>query len=726
MKKHLRFAFMNIYTILLTALLLISGCGGKADIQDIDNPVDDTDWIDDEFVLKTDHIPESDWFCNEYLDLPGDTQTEADYTMYDTALSEDRFVWLEKKYTATGARYFLGAGNEQINELTCDAWGIPGGYIRGMYPGGEGKLLFVVTVGTGVHRENQTAGFFLVKTDASGYLIEKKNIQDFLVERNLYSNGQYQIEVLGTDKRGYYYLNDLDAGCIYVLDSEGQFCMSESYLAGERKYSFSVIPTKGGELLFGFQSGDRQELFRLDVEKKCKKVLAKEFPRVITKWYGMEGKNIYYATPEALFQWNVSTGEQTKLITFERNGVKDLECSRFSFSQDHFELLVWEKEEGLYVLRFCKEETRGQNGISVVNISGGHSESLGSACTTFGRKNPALKLKYQSISEDAEIERILADVMNGNGPDLLNVSFEQMEALRKKDCLADYSGVINEEVLDNLRPGIRALAGEQGEIFGLPFCFRIETMFTSKEYWDKENWTPADVVDIVSGRQDIKGMFTDYFGTDHYFYNMFYLLGKGIRKAPYVIGTDGFDCQEFRNILSCVKEKTNLTTVEGSYWDIVAQEGYLGVPYYVYSLQDYYRVKKYLGEKGNLVGYPNYGGCGNYISTVDGGILVINQAAKDKPEVRRLLEYLFGEKCQSEIEKGIGVRKDIIIAATDEEEPYLKEYEAFLDSAVPDQSSEVIFDIIMEEADGFFQSDKSIDQVIDIIQRRVNLYLDEQ
>ena len=130
--------------------------------------------------------------------------------------------------------------------------------------------------------------------------------------------------------------------------------------------------------------------------------------------------------------------------------------------------------------------------------------------------------------------------------------------------------------------------------------------------------------------------------------------------------------------------------------------------------------------RDSLVGYPNYGGCGNYISTVDGGILVINQAAKDKPEVRRLLEYLFGEKCQSEIEKGIGVRKDIIIAATDEEEPYLKEYEAFLDSAVPDQSSEVIFDIIMEEADAFFQSDKSIDQVIDIIQRRVNLYLDEQ
>ena len=57
----------------------------------------------------------------------------------------------------------------------------------------------------------------------------------------------------------------------------------------------------------------------------------------------------------------------------------------------------------------------------------------------------------------------------------------------------------------------------------------------------------------------------------------------------------------------------------------------------------------------------------------------------------------------------------------------VEEYVEFLKSAAPATfDSDEIFDMVMEEADSYFNSDKDVDQVIDIIQRRVQVYLDER
>lgn len=58
---------------------------------------------------------------------------------------------------------------------------------------------------------------------------------------------------------------------------------------------------------------------------------------------------------------------------------------------------------------------------------------------------------------------------------------------------------------------------------------------------------------------------------------------------------------------------------------------------------------------------------------------------------------------------------------------YLDEYLAFIESAVPRPTeSDSLFEIVMEEADSYFPSDKSLDETVKTIQNRVQLYLDER
>ena len=56
-----------------------------------------------------------------------------------------------------------------------------------------------------------------------------------------------------------------------------------------------------------------------------------------------------------------------------------------------------------------------------------------------------------------------------------------------------------------------------------------------------------------------------------------------------------------------------------------------------------------------------------------------------------------------------------------------QEYLDLLNSCVcANGGMEVIREIIMEECDGYFYGDKDIQQTVDVIQKRVQLYLDEQ
>ena len=131
-------------------------------------------------------------------------------------------------------------------------------------------------------------------------------------------------------------------------------------------------------------------------------------------------------------------------------------------------------------------------------------------------------------------------------------------------------------------------------------------------------------------------------------------------------------------------------------------------------------------------------------------MLVVNQNAMAKEGIKELVNDLLSIESQRFVGYSISVREDIPESALvyDEKSKLyiwtspdnkgftmpakadgsscLEEYVELLKSAQPmGLDSSELFEIVIEEANGYFYSDKDVDEVIDIIQRRVQLYLDE-
>lgn len=159
------------------------------------------------------------------------------------------------------------------------------------------------------------------------------------------------------------------------------------------------------------------------------------------------------------------------------------------------------------------------------------------------------------------------------------------------------------------------------------------------------------------------------------------------------------------------------------------------------------------GEDCHFTGYPSEHGSGSYVDSYSYGYLVVNAQTKYKEEIKKYFALLLDYDNQFET-AGCPVRMDVIrncvaydelmecyykIYSNDPDHPtymkislkpdgttYLEEFLEFVESCEPmPYCPPQIFTIISEELPPFFDGGKGAEETADIIQRRVQLYLDE-
>ena len=307
--------------------------------------------------------------------------------------------------------------------------------------------------------------------------------------------------------------------------------------------------------------------------------------------------------------------------------------------------------------------------------------------------------------------------------------------------------------LEVLLPGVLQMGTYDEELVAVPLSVAVITLVTSRDYWQEDSWTTEDILSIMQDQSEPSGLFLDITGQDTYDYNMYYLIGMDIGNSPFIKdGNCRFDSEEFRELLTLVKEMTqkanNSSSPTNRFTPLIEGE-YLGIGYYMYNMKALCDIYDKMGDNANLVGYPSDTGSCQYLS--DYGVLVVNHTAMEKAGVKELVNYLLSLESQQMLSYEISVRLDIpesqvvynsagnnyfwqfpnnkgyALSSKEDGSSYLEEYLELLESAVPTAvSSDDIFDIVMEEANGYFQGDKDLDSVVDVIQRRVQLYLDER
>lgn len=397
------------------------------------------------------------------------------------------------------------------------------------------------------------------------------------------------------------------------------------------------------------------------------------------------------------------------------------------------------------------EETEA--GIVVADLSG-ESTFFSGRVENFSKENPAYGIQYLAAYEGEESARILMEVVNGKGPDILYLFRGDVESLQANGALGEIGLLISDETQNALLPGAVRMGTYEDKLFAIPLSVSVRSLLTSRAYWQEDSWTVEDIMSVLEEHPEIEGLFLDIAGGDEYFYNMLFLIGEDIKNTPFLKdGSSGFDCQEFRDMLLLIKNMTKRAINNSSPGDRILplREGnYLGIEYLINNMSGYCEMYEEMGDNANLVGYPSDMGNGSHYLWAN-GMLVVNQNAMTKKGVKELVNELLSLESQKYIMYQISVRTDIPEAQLVYNEAiggyiwsspnqssfrvptkadgtsYLEEYVEFLKSALPSSlESDEIFDIVMEEANGYFSSDKNLDQVVDIIQNRVQLYLDER
>lgn len=747
--------------LIINLLLFLCACGNPVESNNEVTLSQETEksWKEDSFI-SGDRIEDSLLHTVDYETIEfSEPKNTVAKTVKQIAYGENFFL-LDTFYTATNTTYQLqriGAEEEtETISISPTRWGISNGIIMSMDVLDSEQCVFFVAshYTTETDKRKVAEHYYAIYTDYEGNEIRRVDILDVLKEMGIWTN--QAIAYLGTeincDTKGNIYILDNEQHTIYLLDSDGKLITSYIYQVDMDNRLVRSFRTNEGELIFVCKYENQAQFICLGTEGGETKLFFGTDLENVFRWYGLNGNVLYYATNEKIIGWNITTGEKKALLNFAENQIVDVINTSLIVSDEGIRLIALKDTKRL-LISLSEEKPEREEKITLVNVSTNNAFLKG-RITAFSQENPLYATAYEDLSkEDESIRRILMEVVNGEGPDILFVSREDVENLQANDALADLNQILSEEVLENLLPGVIAMGTYNGKLVGIPLCVNARTMLANQTYWKEQTWTIKDIVNILEEQKDLKGIFLDMFGQDNYFYNMYYILGMDVENSPYIQKEKAnFDSPEFQNLLKQIKDKTNSLAGVSSY-DMIAKalkEGeYLGIEYLINNMAQFCSIYEKIGDNVCIAGYPTETGCGNYIQA--NGLLVVNQKSIEKEEVKKLLDYLFSMESQQLLSSGISVRRDIPLSMVKYDEnsndyywvngdgrkdlltkkedgtSYLEEYMSFISCAVPYSiGSDELFNIIMEEAESYFHDDKTVSEVSKIIQSRIQLYLDEK
>lgn len=481
----------------------------------------------------------------------------------------------------------------------------------------------------------------------------------------------------------------------------------------------------------------------------------------IAQMYGMLGDEIYYrrqaGEENSIISWNIKDGRRVQVFDFKAAGIGI-----------GFQTLLALQEGQTPVLRLTKTGTGGQtdwlttltaekpadDGIIRVadltqNEFASSSETIVKCTALASIENPNFRYEYEDASAQEIRDRILAELSQGQGPDLLFVSREDMYLLEEKGLLLDMEDLLPGELREKLLPGALELGTIDGTLFGMPATVKAETIMIAGDTWPEDTWSLEDVTSLMENGS-LKAAFYSLAMNAAYSsppVTVLDLVKYSLGESSLIDWTDRkslFNGDGFLRLLKATQKDIHDTFPESETWlnegtHLIACE---------FSHESFYDdfFTHMEAESGKLIGYPTSGSCGNYLVT--DGILVINANTARREAASCFLETLLGEELQSKELKnaiGLSVRKispedeldqDIVsgkifykgreMTVFQDGTTPLHRAAAFLEGCVaPQPVSPQIYNILYEELFAMYAENKSPEATADIINSRIQLYLDE-
>ena len=352
----------------------------------------------------------------------------------------------------------------------------------------------------------------------------------------------------------------------------------------------------------------------------------------------------------------------------------------------------------------------------------------------FGQMYPEYQAEYVDYRElygDQAVTQILLDLQGENCPDVLLLNAVPYQTLVQRGLLTDLNGYLNggralkkEDLLPNL---VEALETEDGKLYRLPQSFAIKTAVAlSSVVGERATWDFDTFSEIAAQMPEGCALFPnrdpESILTDVLFHSYSQLVDEGAGEAM-------FDGALFREWLELIRKLQDVPPLESeSSEEALREKELLLLPVQFSSAEQFEELSKVLGDDMISIGYPDDSVASFYLRNP----VAMPANAQETKAAWAFIELMVSstyhnfysgwlcttDTIQENLDTAVstGVRQEsanalrALIDATDQVVYY----------------NEDVTNIVLEETAPYFDDAISLEEAVQRIQDRVQLYLDER
>lgn len=709
-------------------------------------------------------------YVPEYIQIDFGLNSE-NMHVSDTAAVADSLYLIVSSWGEEGSEYGLYKYNftdGKTERLPLDVG--ENDYVSKLTTTPEGDLVAIINNNTYDMDENGEISNYSsmlelrVISAEDGSIIKSQDITSLISEENPY------IQQFIVDGKGNYYFYNSEQN-ITIADSNLQ--KTGDINIGD--WINDMVVSKEGDVYISTYGESGLELKKVDPNSRS---VGEKLDGVKSGWgnqryYGGISKSILISS-EAVTLYDIASASEEKLFAWLDvdvnnnyiDNVGELSDGRiWAIYQDYEaenskpEILVIKKVEAANAVQ--KEEIT----YGTVNLDWDMKRLI----INFNKSNEKYRIvvkEYGTEDYQTGITQLNADMTTANCPDIINLSNLNYTMYANKGILEDLypymekSGLKKSDYVENVLTAYEV----DGKLYAMIPEFYVSTIMAKKSVVGNVNgWTLSEMLDFAEANNP-ENLFS--YGSR---YSIFYscIYNNIDEFIDWETGKCSFDGEEFIRTLEFAAKYPDPEEVnyneeqEGTYARLKANKILL-MDSSISSVQQFQMFQGMFGEEIAFVGYPNHERQGNLIMP-SGGCVGISSKSKNKegawefirnmiskeyqeartndwgfPIMKSALEKKFEEDMTSEYyedENGEQIETtktswgyddfNIEIYAAKQEE--IDTVRNLLESAdkIAGSVDEQLTSIITEEADPFFKGQKSAADVANIIQNRIQIYVNE-
>lgn len=575
------------------------------------------------------------------------------------------------------------------------------------------------------------------------------------------------------------YLSDVNVGNdgnYYVLGNHEVYVLDQSYnpvqtIKVSENWCENLFSTSSGEMYVSYYSENWiTEVAKINAASNTvgEKLDISESSMGGFCASATEDNIIYYVGYDSLIKYDIATKESVALFRWMDMDIQGESVGDIVACEDGSFLIIcndWTSytSQIANIHQVSNSDIVAKTEIKIASLYG-YDSILDSAIVAFNKSQD----KYHIVTEsyfnwendgDSEADAIanLNNALTGSSaPDIVCLEGLDVRELVKKGMFEDLNGYLansSEIKVSDYNETVVDAFTYDGKLISLPRSFNIMTVVVGADKFpaDKEGWTMDEMLDYANANPGAmleaymvrNDMMQSYIGTNLEEY------------IDWSTGEVNFNVPSFRKALeyaATLPEDYDWSNLDPnfSFSEALSQGQILSQRMYLSECSDIQMINAYFKEGAVFIGFPNAEGKNRQVLTTDTGYSILSTSENKDGAWEFLQFYLTRERSEwdysfpsnvhelqamfdKELEHAGEKNGAMMMDDTGWEYEYhystqeeIDQIMEIINNAVAVDVDTEIINIINEEAGGFFSGQKGLDEVIGLIQSRVQLYVSER